>query len=299
MDAKMIDNVLQRSHRVISPASAVLSKVTLILLAFIFIVQSAELFMEHAHNWQGSLSATGFAIISLVLMVLYVVRNTRHSFSIFTTYFLVSTFCMIIAWRICALLHLKFASYLYILPFFLKVINYVMCAFNDIRMSRASNHSSHHRSAYEWQLMTIRLIIGFDFIPHFTEKLFAGPHIRHLDVIAFQNLQVPHALFFVWLAGLIEFGGCFSIGCGFLTRLGAIGVFIYIMVAAYLGHHFSLGFIWASPGGGWEFPVLWGLLLLSFALFGGDAFSLDYVLLRRYKLPKLVRIVMGVRPKIN
>ncbi len=58
------------------------------------------------------------------------------------------------------------------------------------------------------------------------------------------------------IAGIVEFAGALSIWCGILTRLGAICLAIYLMVATYLGHHFTNGFIWASPGGGWEYPVL-------------------------------------------
>ncbi len=290
----MIDNALDRSHRVISSASEKLSLITLVLMGLTFVVQCFELYHKWS-NWQGTLSATVFAIISLVLLAFYIMQQQKHSFTIFTVFFLTSTFTMIIAWRICVLLDLKYTSSLYLIPFALKIINYILCAANDMRHSKVVVSNMHHRSAYEWQLMTIRIFIGFDFIPHFSEKLFAGPIYRHADVVAFQQLHVPHALLFVWIAGLIEFGACFSIGCGFLTRLGAICSCIYIFVAAYLGNHFALGFIWASPGGGWEFPVFWSLLLLSFALFGGDAFALDYALYRRYSMPEWLRHLMGVR----
>jgi uncharacterized membrane protein YphA (DoxX/SURF4 family) len=42
-------------------------------------------------------------------------------------------------------------------------------------------------------------------------------------------------------------------------------------------HHFSLGFMWVMPGGGWEFAVLWTMLIFSFAVTGAHAFSLDHI----------------------
>ena len=133
-------------------------------------------------------------------------------------------------------------------------------------------------------------MIGFDLVPHFCEKLFAGESFRFSLVQNFQSLGLGHnSLMIVILAGFIEFFGAFSISCGFLTRLGSICLSIYIVVAAFLGHHFSLGFMWVNRGGGWEFPVLWSILILSFSLFGSFGFSLDFILEKHLKLPSWVR----------
>jgi putative oxidoreductase len=35
------------------------------------------------------------------------------------------------------------------------------------------------------------------------------------------------------------------------------------------------GFAFSSPGGGWEFPFLWGLFMFAIALRGGGPYSLD------------------------
>lgn len=40
------------------------------------------------------------------------------------------------------------------------------------------------------QLAFIRLYIGLDLVPHFTEKLFAGPKTRADDVTSFQELGI-------------------------------------------------------------------------------------------------------------
>jgi len=60
-----------------------------------------------------------------------------------------------------------------------------------------------------------------------------------------------------------------------------------------MGHHFSNGFIWASPAGGWEYPALCIALFLSFFLRGAGLFSIDGVLQQTYKLPRWVVAFMG------
>ncbi len=119
--------------------------------------------------------------------------------------------------------------------------------------------------------------------------------MRADDIHAFTQLGVPHPLTMVIIAGCMELGGALSISCGFLTRLGAICFFIYLMTATFLGHHFTNGFIWALPGGGWEFPVLWGILVLSFAIFGAGEFSLDFVFKDKLNVPAWIKHVMGGR----
>ena len=179
----------------------------------------------------------------------------------------------------------------------LKLANYLLFAYNAITIARDSpaNEYHHQVTVFEWQLWFIRLFIGFDLIPHFCEKLFAGSVIRADDIHAFTQLGVPHPLTMVIIAGLMEFGGAFALSCGFLTRLGAICLAIYMLTATYLGHHFSNGFIWASPGGGWEYPVLWTVLILSFAFFGAGDFSLDRSIKNTMNPSRWIEHLMGGR----
>jgi putative oxidoreductase len=237
-----------------------------------------------------------FGFTTLLLFGLHLAFRNRNKFLSFTPVYLISTLTMLITWRLCVLGDLYIAEWLYLLPFILQLLNYIICAIKDRQQATLSsgNKLEHHNSKYEWQLFFIRIFIGFDLVPHFTEKLFAGSLIRGDDIAAFTQLQVPHATLFVFVAGLIEFFGCFSLGCGFLTRLGSISLTIYLLVASYLGHHFSLGFIWASPGGGWEYPVLWATLIFTFSFFGGSSFSIDHVLYDRFQLPKGIKLLMGI-----
>lgn len=228
-----------------------------------------------------------FSVTTGVILILK--RRFTHYLSLRFSY-LLSTFTLITAWRLASLAGIPCVPYLYLLAFICKFINFIVIAHNDITCCDKQEHDD---KCFEWQLMFIRLFVGFDLIPHFSEKLFAGPVIRVDDLNAFIHLGVPSPLAMVLIAGLMEFGGALSLSCGFFTRLGSICLFIYLIVATTLGHHFSLGFIWASAGGGWEFPVFWSTLVLSFAVFGANRFSFDGYLKERFNLPKWVRFLMG------
>jgi putative oxidoreductase len=136
-------------------------------------------------------------------------------------------------------------------------------------------------SAVDWQFTFFRLYLGFNLINHSAEKLFSGPGPFHQDVSAFISLGVPDPASFVLLAGLCEFAGAISLGLGFLTRLGALGTSVYLLVATVLGHHFNIGYIWALPGGGWEYPMLWTVFTVSYAFTGAGPYSIDGWIKRR------------------
>lgn len=127
----------------------------------------------------------------------------------------------------------------------------------------------------------IRIYIGYDIMAHAAEKLFAGPTPYLEDVQAFTNMHavIPNDL--VILAGLCEFGAAIALGLGLLTRIGALGTALYLLIATITGNHFELGFIWANPGGGWEYPVMWTILVLVFAVTGAGKFSIDYYINER------------------
>src|SRR5713101_9168782 len=58
---------------------------------------------------------------------------------------------------------------------------------------------------------------------------------------------------------------------GLFTRFFAAAITIEMAVIVY--HHVGKGFGWG--GGGYEYPLMWGLMMLAIALRGGGAWSLD------------------------
>lgn len=259
------------------------------LICFVGLVFTLVLLFTKPLNVQQGFFLVFFSSLTLLLLSL---RNLA-----FMLMFLISTFSLITTWRLSALAGYTTLTWIYTLAMLFKLMSYLIFAYQHIQQARSLKSSPHYHqlTVFEWQLIFIRLYIGFDLIPHFCEKLFAGPAIRADDIHAFTQLGVPHAALMVIIAGVIECAGAFAIACGFLTRLGSILLATYLMTATYMGHHFLKGFIWASPGGGWEYPVLWTALILSFAVFGAGDFSLDRSLKNTYKLPSWLKHLMGGR----
>lgn len=178
------------------------------------------------------------------------------------------------------------------------VILFIYIAYHDVKrrpiILQGRGQDLFEMSAYEWHLSFIRLYVGFDLIAHCTEKLFAGHIPFRADVTAFAQLNVIDPMFFVRLSGLCELAGVISLGLGLITRVGALGTALYLMIATFIGQHFFKGFIWALPGGGWEYPVMWSVFILSYIVLGADEFSIDGVLDKKFNLPSWLKRLMGV-----
>lgn len=231
------------------------------------------------------LDATAFMLAWLVLSLVVVTVLPRWSFGVA---FLVSLLCMMAGWRIAGLYDADLVTYPLIAAFAVYLVMFFAIAWRSV----------HHKDSRlrldrtDWHETLIRIYIGFDLIPHFTEKLFAGAGPRGEDIKSFTELGLPEPEFFVILGGLCELGIAIGIGLGLLTRLAACCSALYFLIATVLGHHFYQGFIWASPGGGWEYPVLMIVLLISFVLDGAGPFSVDNAILRRFKVPSWLRPLM-------
>ena len=125
------------------------------------------------------------------------------------------------------------------------------------------------RSWSRWSGATAGLLL----VPHGAQKLFgafgggglAGT-AQFLDGIGYQ----PGMLWALALGSLEFFGGILlAFGLFTLPVAAAVAVFMAIGVL----HHLPSGFFW--PDGGFEYPLLWGVVALSFAVRGGARYSLD------------------------
>jgi putative oxidoreductase len=119
----------------------------------------------------------------------------------------------------------------------------------------------------------IRVTTGLLLVPHGAQKLFGwfgGYGVEATGQFFATQLGLPASLALV--AGLIEFFGGLMLAAGFITRPVAALVF-GIMAVATVQVHLSLGFFWT--GGGFEYPLFWGLAALSFVLRGGGRYSVD------------------------
>lgn len=227
------------------------------------------------------------AIITLCLMYRYICIP-----------FLLATFSVLSVIRILGL-HKCFIPIIpAVISLLCLVILFLYIAYHDVKqrpiLLKGTPQEMFNMSAYEWHLSFIRIYVGFDLIAHCAEKLFAGSIPFRADVNAFMHLNVVDPTFFVRFSGLCELAGVISLGLGLLTRIGAVGTSLYLIIATIIGHHFLKGFIWSLPGGGWEYPVMWSVFILSYIVLGADEFSIDGVLDRNFTLPIWLKRLMGV-----
>lgn len=113
----------------------------------------------------------------------------------------------------------------------------------------------------ELQLLLVRLCVGLAFLPQTIPKLFAGVEARAQLSQRLAELDIPHTLQLVVVAGVLELavGLMLTIGCW--TRTSAVVAALYLAATAYL----------VGP----QDRVLWMLVCASFVLAGGGRWSVD------------------------
>lgn len=132
-----------------------------------------------------------------------------------------------------------------------------------------------HRGLEGLALPLMRLTVGLFLMPHGAQKLFGWFGGNGLDATAgffAGNLGLEPGLFWAALVGGTEFFGGLFLALGFLTRPVSAAIAI-LMAVAVVKVHLANGFFWNA--GGYEYPLMWGLLALGFAFRGGGAYSLD------------------------
>jgi putative oxidoreductase len=109
------------------------------------------------------------------------------------------------------------------------------------------------------------LVHGFNKVMYGTVTGFAANSLARRGI----EPALPLA-YFVWF---LETFGAICIILGLFTRFFAVAVGIQMLVIIYA--HWAPGFAWNRPGGGWEYPLFWGLIIAAIALRGGGPYSLD------------------------
>ncbi|MDH3473350.1 MAG: DoxX family protein [Rhodospirillales bacterium] len=126
----------------------------------------------------------------------------------------------------------------------------------------------------------IRFFTGLILMPHGAQKLFGwfGGNIQGTAGF-FAEMGLEPALPLAYLVGGIEFFGGLFLAIGFLTRPAAAAIAV-VMAVAMFKVHLGNGFFWG--GGGYEYPMLWGLIALALAFRGGGELSLDKAIGREF-----------------
>jgi putative oxidoreductase len=115
-------------------------------------------------------------------------------------------------------------------------------------------------------LSVLRLITGFLFIAHGTQKLFNAPA---------SPMGAAPVASFMGFAGVLEFIGGLLILIGLFTRPTAF-ILSGMMAVAYFTAHASGGFLPLVNKG--ELAVLYSFVFLFFSVGGGGAWSVDNLL---------------------
>lgn len=123
----------------------------------------------------------------------------------------------------------------------------------------------------------VRVATGLFLMPHGAQKLFGwfgGYGLEATGQFFQTQMGFSNGYLAALGAGSVEFFGGLLLALGLFTRPAAIAVLVMLAVASTF--HLGAGFFWTS--GGWEYPVLWAILALGYAVKGGGRFSLDNAL---------------------
>ena len=125
---------------------------------------------------------------------------------------------------------------------------------------------------YDWaepfSWLLIRLTAGLMIIPHGWPKLMMGVQATAQMALIKRGIQPAEPLAVVIIT--LETLGGLCVALGLFTRFWAAAITIEMMVIVY---QYVPKFGWTNPG--YEYPLMWGLVMLAIALRGGGPYSLD------------------------
>ncbi len=126
-------------------------------------------------------------------------------------------------------------------------------------------------------LLILRVVVGLVLAAHGSQKLFGwfgGPGF-HGVTGWLQSQGFRPAWLWALLGGLGEFGGGLLLALGFLSPLGALGVFASMLMAV-IKFHWKSGF-WNTKHG-YEYALVLALMALVVGITGPGSYSLDALL---------------------
>lgn len=126
--------------------------------------------------------------------------------------------------------------------------------------------------------LVVRLAVGGTLLMHGLAKLL------NVDVAVFAGKSlagrgIEPSLPLAYAVYSLETVGAVLIMLGLFTRIVAPMIAVQFFIITFIAH-FRFGYGWSSPGGGWEFPLMWGALFFAIALRGGGPYSLDRLIRR-------------------
>lgn len=129
----------------------------------------------------------------------------------------------------------------------------------------------------ELGLFLLHVVPGVLLMGHGAQKLFGrfGGHGPDGTGQFFEKLGMRPGRHMALAAGLNEFGGGLLLALGLLMPLAAVMIASTMLVAALTAHRGKGP--WATDGG-WELPLLYGLIPVSLTFHGAGQWSLDHAI---------------------
>ena len=163
--------------------------------------------------------------------------------------------------------------------------------------SAAASAESRSASLNASLLTFIRVYVGLMFTPHFASHILGGPYQFKIYTLYFASLGLPMPAMQVLLAGSIELLSAIGLVLGLFTRPVALLASVYLLMSMLWGGHFQIGYVWALPGGGYEFGLFWAVIIAVFVVLGGGQNSIDSKLWQsapaRPFLPEIIRRILA------
>ena len=163
-------------------------------------------------------------------------------------------------------------GYLALLLGALLFAQFVLTAIEDVQSSAVEQELR----LRTWALTFIRIYVGLMFVPHVGGHLFGGPAQFAIYTQYFGALGMPFPSVGLGLAGAVEFVSALGLVLGLCTRPVALLAATYLLISMGLGGHFTIGYVWALPDGGYEFGVFWAMIVAVFIVVGGGPLSVDH-----------------------
>ena len=117
----------------------------------------------------------------------------------------------------------------------------------------------------DWTLPLLRFVAGFNMAMH---------GWIHVNADMAETAAFEPGLFWAYAVTLTEFAGGIMLAAGFLTRIAAVAIFLFLTTA--VSHHMKNGFYWTDAG--FEYPLMWAVVTLVFLVKGGGKLSVDNLL---------------------
>jgi putative oxidoreductase len=130
-----------------------------------------------------------------------------------------------------------------------------------------------YAQAPDLSYLIVRLTAGGMLLAHGITKLMTST-VSGFAANSLARRGIEPALPLAYVVWFLETVGAICIMLGLFTRFFAAAIGIQFLVITFVAH-WPQGFGWSRPGGGWEYPLFWGLIILAIGLRGGGPYSVD------------------------